>query len=274
MIKGLTAKNWKLKLFNHPCEDSYRISQAPRIIAVADGVTRDPSEYLPRTKLQFVLQYPYPSPAKIAAHIACNAFVQSMQNFTIKDEKAVRKSIEESNKRIKSWNDNNLPFPDYLTEDFAGCVFAGTVQEKDLVHWGYLCDCGVAIFDEKGNLRFRTADEGPAKHDKYIWQDPRLQGIGWRNPKARKIIRKDYRNNPSQEHSFGVLTGEDTAMHYVKTGTEELKPNESLIVYSDGLENIIFSNKFAEALRKRSLEDMSRLCKRGVRTEGTIVYSI
>jgi len=278
MIKGFSARNWKLRLMGHPSEDSYSIDEKNRIFSVADGVTRDPLLYLPDIttlggKLKFARSYPKQSPAKMSADIFCNVFPIVLSDFRDKDENAVRVAFGESNKKIGEWNKNNIPCPNYLLNDFAGCVSAGVSIEKGVINWGYLTDCGVTIFDKNGDIRFRTENQGPDKYDKNIRKDKRLTGLDWRNPRAREVIRKYYRNNPKEENSFGVLTGEETAMHYVRTGRKEIMPEEYLIVYSDGLEPIIFSGQFADKIREQNIRGIEKLCKRNVKTEGTLIIS-
>jgi hypothetical protein len=285
MTKAFIATNWKKKIAFMPIEDSFDYTDYPIDIdsssfsAVADGVTRDPTEYLPnlntiKGKIQFSLKYPKPSPAKIAADIFTQAFPLVMRDYEPehRDEKAIKSAFGEANNRIKKWNNQNTPNPDYVLNDFAGCVAAGISQYWHSISWGYLADCGIAIFDEKGNLKFRTEDQGPEKYDKYFWQDKRLEKIDWRNPEARKIIRKEYRNNPLEKHSFGVLTGEEKAMNYVRTGTQELIPNEHLIIYTDGLEPIIFSQEFSDKLKENDIKGLAKLCKHKVMTEGTLIH--
>lgn len=279
MSKGFIATNRKKKIALLPTEDSFSIDSKNGILAVADGVTRDPYQFLPnmktlRGKIKFSWGYPRPSPAKIASDIFTQTFPLVLRDYDLanRDENAIKTAFEETNKRIGKWNTQNMQNPDYVLRDFAGCVASGTQLNNGLVYLGFLTDCGVAIFDEKGNLKFRTENQGPDKYDKYIWQDGRLQEIDWRNPEARRIVRIDYRNNPIEEHSFGVLTGEETAMNYVRTATQEIKPEEHLIVYTDGLEPIIFSDEFAEKLKQRDIEGLEKLCKKGVKTEGTLIY--
>ena len=278
MTNGFIATNQKKKIALMPTEDSFSIDSENEIFAVADGITRDPYEFLPdmktlKGKINFAFGYPRPSPAKIASNIFTQTFPLILRDYELanRNEKAIRTAFEEANKRIEEWNAQNMPEPDYVLRDFAGCVASGASLDKGVVYLGFLTDCGVAIFDEEGNLKFRTENQGPDKHDKYIWQDKRLQSIDWRNPEARRIVRGDYRNNPSEEHSFGVLTGEETAMNYVRTATQEIKPNEHLIIYSDGLESILFSGEFADKLRQKDFKGMEKLCKNGVKTEGTLI---
>ena len=149
---------------------------------------------------------------------------------------------------------------------------AGTSINKGLVHWGYIADCGVAIFDEKGNMRFKTEDDGPSKHDALMWKDPRLQSLKWENPIARMIIRRDYRNNSGKQCAYGVLTGEDSSLYFVRTGVQELRPRESLIVYTDGLEHLLGMGEFSDLLRKRDLKGISKLTSKTVKYEGTMIY--
>ncbi len=278
MANGFIAKSRKKRIALMPTEDSFSIDSKNGIFAVADGVTRDPYEFLPdmgtlKGKIRFSLGYPRPSPARIASDIFTQIFPSILLDYSEsnRDEKVIRMAFNEANRRIGVWNAQNMPNPDYVLRDFAGCVASGTQLNQGLVYLGFLTDCGVAIFDENGNLRFRTENQGPDKHDKYIWKDERLQKIDWKNPEARRIVRRDYRNNPSEEHSFGVLTGEETAMQYVRTATQEIKPNEHLVVYTDGLEPIIFSGEFADKLRQKDVKGLENLCKQKVRTEGTLI---
>ena len=279
MIKGLTATNWKKRMVFMPTEDSYLISEN-RIFAVADGVTRDPIPNLPDLsnpfgQLKFALKYPKPSPAKIASDIFCDTFVSALKDFKPwnRNEKAIKSSFAYANKKIKEWNDQNIPTCDYITRDFAGCVAVGTCQIGDLVYFGHITDSGVAIFDKEGNLSFRTKDESPHRLDKHIWQDPQIAGKTWSSPGVRARIRSQYRNNPDEQYSFGVLTGEESAMYYVRAGVKEIRPNETLILYTDGLEPIIFSDDFSAMLKNKDINGLEKLCKKEVKTEGTLIYS-
>lgn len=281
--RGLTVENWRMNLIGFPVEDAFEIDKESNSAAVADGVTRDCTNGAVvdrsfRGALNSLLYYPRPSPAGIAARFFCNGFNLALRSFKEVDEAAIREAFMQANTAIWRWNNENMPQPDYLVNDRAGCVAAGVHEKNGILSWGYVCDCGLAVFDEKGNLKFRTENEGPDKHGKQIWQDPRLAEIkknygGWKNPEARRIIRRDYRNNPKEQHSFGVLTGEPNALYYVRTGTREIEPGQHVVVYTDGLEQTIFSGGFADALQEGP-DSLQKLCKRKVRTEGTLVNSV
>lgn len=279
MAYGFIVKDWRSKLARYPVEDVYSINNKEDIFVVADGVTRDSCTHLPNTdtlfgKIKFAWDYPRPSPAKMAADIFTKSFFESMKCFN-DGEKAILESFDIANTAISDLNKNlGITYVrDYCVNDYAGCVGAGIAKHKDgSISWGYVCDCGVAIFDGGGELRFRTENDGPNKYDSFIWKDKRLQNTDWKNPFARTIVRRDYRNNPNEENSFGVLNGESAAMHYVKTGTNEIKPGEHLIVYSDGLENVIFSDEFSNLVRKKDVKGIRKLCTKNVITEGTLIH--
>jgi hypothetical protein len=274
MIKAITTENWKLRLLKHPSEESYSFHPDTGAFSVADGVTRDPMEFFQDGflgKLKFTFNYPRPSPAKIAANIFCQTFPVVIRDFRTIDEKTVRQAFQESNTRIRDWNNENIPYIDYVTNDYAGCVASAAVQKSGVLTWGFITDCGVAVFDNNGELRFRTPSEDPHRLDSYVWQDPYLKEKSWNHPEARARIRSNYRNNPSEPHSFGVLTGQEEAMSYVRTGTQETNPGDYLLVYSDGLEPVIFSGEFSDKLRQGDTEGLEKLCRKKVRTEGTLV---
>ena len=153
MVQGFIATNIKKKIALMPTEDSFSMDLKNRIFAVADGVTRDPYEFLPDIhtllgKIRFSFGYPRPSPAEIASDIFTQTFPLVLRDYRLanKDEKAIRTAFEEANKRIGEWNSQNMPNPDYVLKDFAGCVASGVHLNQNLVYLGFLTDCGVAIF--------------------------------------------------------------------------------------------------------------------------------
>ena len=276
MEKGFAIKNWKLKLLRYPSEDVYSINK--KTIAVADGVTRDPFPKLPgryslTERIKFFLKYPRPSSARIAAYIFCKTFPKVINDYNIKDENAVRTAFTEANSNIHSWNTKNILEIDYLVNDFAGCVAAGTVENKGILYYGYIADCGIAVFDENGKSKFKTENEGPDKYETARKYSEKMKNFEWNNPESRKMFRKYYRNNPEEKCSFGVLTGEKSALKYVKTGALELGKNECYVVYSDGVEKILFSDEFSKRLRTDDFNGIERLCKKNVQYEGTLVIS-
>ena len=286
MNKVITARNWKMNLLRLPHEDSFYVNSTGTIIAAADGVTRDCKNGLPLQKnlrgvLNALLYYSKPSPAAIISNLFVINFASKMERHYVMNEDAMRDSINFGNRGIKNWQYEHIPEPDYLADDFPGCTAACIAKPfPQIISWGYICDSGAALFDWKGNLKERTPDEGPSKKDKYIWASEKLKGLTWTDAEARKIIRSEFRNNPSEEHSFGVLTGEENAMNYVRTGMWEKKRRDAAVIYTDGVEHILFGKDgdvdgdFADRIRLEDWEGIEKLCRKKVRTEGTLILDI
>src|SRR3989344_2207120 len=96
----------------------------------------------------------------------------------------------------------------------------------------------------------------------------------WREAQARIITRSIYRNNPSEPHSYGALTGQDEAMYYLTTGNQELKRGDIVLAYSDGLADIVRHGSSIDFLREKDFSSLRKYCKKNVRNEGTLVYFV
>jgi len=276
MITGFIVENLLHRILK-PVEDSYRFSQKRAIsLAVADGVTRDFIGGKPATRsfgslLKFLLgYYPNPSPAKEASDIFTLTFTQT--NFSSRDSiEEVKMRFELANSNIRDYNKTNFPNPNYLDRDLAGCTAAGALISNRDVFYGFICDCGIAFFDEKGNLVEKTKPE-------MFSGKSLIPSFNWSNPNHRILWRSDYRNNPSNPNSFGVLTGEPKALTYLRTNYHELKDKELIILYTDGLENILQEGKFRDNLRegasRKDFSQLRRFCRKRVSSEGTaIIYA-
>ncbi len=283
MVVNFTAQRLALRALFHEPEDyfgSYCYDNEQKIMVASDGVTRDPCLRLPDTskllgKLLFLAKYPHPSPARIASETFVKEFKKTLIQTRPRDrdERAIREAFRRANEEIARWNKENIPNPDYLVNDFAGCVGAGLSYNNGLVTYGFMADPGIAVYDEKGNLRFKTDDDGPSKHDDFMTKELKSQGLTWRDAEFRRVIRRDFRNKPDNTHSYGVLTGEREAMYYVRTGTIEVRPGEHIAVFTDGLVDIIQSGEFIDALKQGDFSQMFKVCKKRVKSEGTLVYS-
>ena len=253
-----------------PIEDSFKIhnTKALKIITVADGITRDPIglPHLPLsqeliTRIEFVEKYPRPSPAKIAADTFCRTFISACSKEKIVSLGTIANSFSLANSEIQTLNRKNNPHPDYLERDLWGCVASGGIIKNDTLYWGYICDCGVCIFDKNGILTFRTENDKD-KADKLA----DLKGKDWRNPKWRLERRKEYRNNLDKKVrgrivSYGAFTGEENASSFVKTGIQKLYPGDRVFFYSDGMEKIIFSRAFQKLLVICNWNEIEEQCR-------------
>jgi len=283
MINAVVAKKYVWGLFNpKPFEDAYRYDEREGLIVVADGITRDPKgmSVLPEKRsivggVKFVLKYKKPSDAKKAANTFSDKAFDSMKGFNRnnRDELAVLQSFIRGNKAVDSLNKQYNPYPDYLENDYFGCVAAIASIQRGVLTYGFISDCGVAVFDVNGNLQFKTNDEGPNSKGSIDNEIYERYSERFNNPDGRKRIRSEYRNNPANPLAYGALTGEGSAIGYVKTGQRNLTPGDFVFVYSDGLEHVLQLGEFSDKVRNGDIAGIEKLCQKKVKTEGTLVYS-
>jgi len=290
---GFTVKNWKsLK----PIEDACRVSNDGRTIAVADKITRDPRRtpiiQFPEHKLD-VLGYlgavrffaNYPESGNDVSGLACSLFTTRHWKDASCEE--VRDEVEQINSAIGRLNDytkkvNHWKEFDYLEHDTPGCVAAGAVEDNGRVIYFCIADCGIAVYDKFGSIRFRTKNEGPNSRGSIDEDVAKKFNTNFSLPEGRRIIREMYRNKPDNPLSYGALTGEKEAMSYVRVGETSVDEGEILMGYSDGLEDMIENGEFRRLLSEGIGEKdfgvmkdrLRRFCRSKVKSEGTLVYMV
>lgn len=253
--------------FNFPIEDQFYACDNEAI--VADGITRDPigiSDFSKCTKEEFLEKYPRPSGAELAAKEVCSTFSNATGSL-------VNRLIE-ANRSVKRLNEKSINECDYLENDYYGTVASCISIDDNILKYAYICDCGVIVYDKNGNVKFKTED------DKELYSDPYINKIGipWNLPAARKIVRSEYRNNlnnivDGKCVSYGALTGEETAISFIRSGQLKLEDEDIIIVYSDGfsyyltdkdfINNLINFNKdsFEKYIEEKSKEDYEKYGK-------------
>ena len=227
---------------NFPIEDQYYASSTEAI--VADGITRDPIGVDDLSKYpikEMLMRYPRPSGAELAAKEACDSF--SKTTGTLYDRLVL------ANDAIKSLNDKYIKECNYLDNDYYGTVAACIRIDGNNLEYAYICDCGVIIYDSEGNIKFKTED------DKEICSDPYINmiGIPWHLSEARVKVRSEYRNNPNNIVdgkcvSYGALTGEETAVNFIKAGSVELQDGDTVILYTDGFSYYLTDKEFINSI--------------------------
>ena len=235
-----TFENIKTLNCNFPIEDQYYAKD--NIAIVADGITRDPIGILDlklATFEEFKEKYPRPSGAELAAKEIINTF--KIVEGTLKEK------IIKCNEQVKKLNNKYIECCDYLQNDYYGAVAAAALIENGYLNYLYICDCGVIIYDKNGNIKFQTEDDKEKYSDPYI--DLVTKKTPWNLPEARVIIRKEYRNNLNNMIegkcvSYGALTGEETAISFIKEGKIKLDKDDFIIVYSDGFKNLLNRKDF------------------------------
>lgn len=238
LIYKNTFENIKTMNCDFPIEDQFYASENEAI--VADGITRDPqgvSDLFSCSQKEVLDKYPRPSGAELAAKEVCLTFS--------KTDGTVRDKLIKCNDSVKILNDKYIAKCDYLENDFYGAVAACIRIENDILYYAYICDCGVIVYDSLGNIKFQTED------DKELYSDPYINkiGIAWNLPEARVIVRRDYRNNLNNIQdgkcvSYGALTGEASAVEFIRSGKVELTNNDIVLVYSDGFTEFLHDKEF------------------------------
>ena len=238
-----TFENIKTMNCDFPIEDQFYANDIEAI--VADGITRDPvgvSDLATCTFEEMLEKYPRPSGAEIAAKEICNTFYNS--KGTLKER------LEKCNNNIKRLNEKNIKVCDYLQNDLYGAVASCIKIENEVLYYAYICDCGIIVYDSKGNIKFQTDDDKLLYSDSYIGKI----GIPWNLPEARIIVRRDFRNKPNNIQdgkcvSYGAITGEDEALSFIKSGKVKLDKGDLVLVYSDGFSNFLHEKDFINEIK-------------------------
>ena len=238
LIYKNTFDNIKTVNCDFPIEDQFYASEAEAI--VADGITRDPvgiTDLSTCSFKEFLENYPRPSGAFLAAEMICNTF--SKTNGSLVDK------LIKCNESVRKLNQKYIKVCDYLENDYYGAVASCVSIKNNILNYAYICDCGVIVYDKLGNIKFQTED------DKELYSDPHINkiGISWNLPESRVIVRRDYRNNLDNIKdgkcvSYGAITGEKTAIEFIRTGRLELSDGDIIVVYSDGFTKFLHDKDF------------------------------
>lgn len=267
-----TFDNTKTINFNFPIEDQFYASETEAI--VADGITRDPigiNDLSTCSLKDFLERYPRPSGAELAAKAICDIFS--------KTDGSLMDKLIKCNESVRELNDKYILKCDYLENDYYGAVASCISIENSILNYAYICDCGIIVYDRLGNIKFQTED------DKELYSDPYINviGIPWNLPEARVIVRRDYRNNLSNIQddkcvSYGAITGEKSAIEFIRTGQIQLSDGDIIVVYSDGFSKFLHDKDFISQILhfekiefERYIETKSKLDYKKYGKEKTLV---
>lgn len=250
-----------------PQEDKIYATDTEAIIA--DGITRDPigiSDFSKASFDEIINNYPNPSGAAIAAEEIINTF--KISTGTLKER------MIKCNERVKEINDKYIKKCDYLENDYYAAVAASIKIDDNKLHYSYICDCGVIVYDKLGNIKFQTNDD-KALIDPYINNQAKKNNVSWNLKEARVLVRKEFRNNinnivDGKCASYGAFTGEESAKYFIKEGEVLLDDEDTIVIYSDGFANFLlekefFNNiinfnekEFIKYLNKKEKEDINK----------------
>lgn len=235
-------------------EDYYATTR--NLFCVADGVTRDlidgTSLKYPSTKeeAQAVIEkYPNPSGATLASTICATSFIKYASSIAKVSEDSVLEVLKKINSDIGEINKNRTNI-DYVKEDLYGCVAVGGIITDDYLYCFSIGDCRIKLLDDNFNTTFDTEN---LNHNLLPYEEPKefidlyKDEWKWENTKYREYYRKNIRNNVQRfengEYSFGVLTGEKTALPFVKISKVPLTNVKYILAYSDGCEECLDSKE-------------------------------
>lgn len=251
----------------HPVEDACQwIDKNKTIIAaVADGVTRD----------LVAGKYPQPSPAKIAADLFCEIFVENLKSRDSFSSVALKNSFVAANQAIAQLNKKKIKKVDYAQNDYWTCVAVGAVIALSNLHWAFIGDSGVCVYDKLGKLKYRTPDDVLAAKQ-YINQIfGKYSGSNFKQY-VRKTLRNSKKFVGGRMVSYGALTGEKEALNFIKSGSWTIEPGDNIILYTDGAEELIYSKVFIQKLNSANLQELKTIIRgallaRSKKDEATIL---
>lgn len=261
MFKLKFAKMYDNSIFkkyniNPIAEDYFKVED--NIFCVADGVTRDSiyGESIPYPKNkqeveEWIKVYPNPSGAYEAAKICAESFVEKLLEYDKKiDENVILDAIRIANNKIAKINENRKI--DYLANDLFCCVAVGGCIIENTLYCFSIGDCHITAFDENFNIKFNTINNHKQFED-YLEIYSKENEYDWNNPKDRVMVRRDFRNKPgklynNKEISFGVLSGEKEAEHYIDVYKVDLREIKYICAYSDGCEPFFETKEIAKKI--------------------------
>lgn len=242
-----------------PNEDAVLISdlQAGKqiILAVADGVTQ--SHYKSG-------RYALPYGAKLAAKIFCKNTVGYLEkNYSLirtngRITNLIKESFDIANKKVRELNvkhglvDKRM---DYLQHDWFDTVGVTAVIIKNTLHYGFVGDCGLIIFNKHNKKIFQTKDMVRPAVKRYEKMYP--DHLSFSAEKRTFIIRHDFRNNPDKT-GYGSFTGEENVQYYYAFGSKKLQKGDMFVLYSDGFFNLLKDAEFIKVLRLRDKKKLTK----------------
>jgi len=261
----------------HPVEDSFLFDSSRNAVVVADGVTMDALPYSPNRKtvsgsVDFFLTYPSPSPSSIVANIFSKKGIDSLLSEDI-NEGSISRAFAYANDCVAAYNQLGGFGTHFGRNDFAGCVGSMALVDNLNLYWGYICDSGLAVLDDSLNVKFKTENDGDRDSSRRC-NHPLVKGLDRRDSEVRHLIKDLFRNRPKREFSYGVINGEEGAMHYVRSGVFPLSVDDRVLVYSDGAEEVLFDGNslcdvYSSLIRENKWAEVKNQLRNDVRFEGT-----
>lgn len=223
-------------------EDCFWVSPGQSAFVIADGVTR----------VRIGKRYTYPNGAKQAAELFCKTVGLSLEKSKDKDaETVLETAFYEANKTIHKLNitEGIAEKLDWYVNEYFSCVgVVGFIRDTTL-YYGYVGDCGLAVWDAQNRLRMQTKDQ--VKESSHYQLMDEIQKKQKLSKKQRHIyIRKNFQNHSSGKY-YGTFNGEEGVESYYIFGKYTLSPGDLVVFYSDGFVDYIQDKEFLRILRSQ-----------------------
>jgi hypothetical protein len=221
-----------------PQEDFYCSDK--NIFVVTDGVTHD---------LLDGGLYPVPSDSLLVSKLTGDTLLNCLVTKEFVDDKHIREAFIEANTKVKEFNLKRELWVNRESNvyNYGSCVASLVIILENLVLYGVLDDCKVAVFDkpENNKIELKPYVDNSANYfnKKYDWS----------NPEHRKIWRKEIGNNSlraegNQEIGYGVIDGRDTFIDFLQIGSASIFQGDLVCVYTDGFDEPLKDKNFLNLL--------------------------
>lgn len=244
-VKTFCASYTDFVKFNKkPNEDFYLVSKRFPIFTVADGVTQ--STFASG-------EYSYPAGAATAAMVFCYEAIDSLENnFKNKNSSILLKNaFDKVNQKIREINEIEgiTKKLDYLVYDYFDTVGVAGFLKKDILHYGFVGDCGLAVFNKNNKIKFQTKDQvEPAR----INASRKHKNWSKLSLAERTIIMHKEFRNCREGDGYGSFSGEEGVKDYYEIGEIKLSPGDLIVFYSDGFLPYFQFKDFTAILRKQN----------------------
>lgn len=244
------------------------------IFCVADGITRDliGGEIRPYPKTEeeamyIAKHYPNPSGAYEASKIIAQNFVKNMMECQNINEEAVKDSIKKANRNV--WEINKNREIDYVGEDLYCSVAVGGIITNESLYCFSIGDCYIKTYNEQKIETFSTENDH-SYMEEYEEEFLKKGMYSWQDSRSRILMRAGIRNNSiisynGKKVGYGALTGEDSALDFVKIYKVPLDKVKYICAYSDGCMPYFENNEEAA----KTIANPDRICENG--SERTLI---